>query len=133
MRFESGPVSMTAIGMIFVVGIALPIMAHHVHPANTFNDTYSDVQGIVKEVRFRPPHVWIMLEVKGRWRSSRRMSIRRARSGRFLKSRATRHGLSNAARCIASRDRNVTWLSLITVDADSLKPFQHRHDVGDQC
>ena len=30
----------------------------------SFNDTFSEVQGAVKEVRWGPPHVWVMLEVK---------------------------------------------------------------------
>jgi hypothetical protein len=29
----------------------------HAHPAGLFNDTFPDVQGVVKEVRSRPPHV----------------------------------------------------------------------------
>ena len=43
----------------------MPISAHHARPSGVFNDTFSDVQGIVKEVRMKPPHAWIMLEVKG--------------------------------------------------------------------
>jgi hypothetical protein len=66
MRFESGPVVlMIGVAMTFVLGVALPIRAHHSHPAGLFNDTFSDAQGVVKEVRLRPPHAWIMLEVKG--------------------------------------------------------------------
>ena len=66
MRFESGPVvSMIGVAMTFVVAIALPIVAHHTPPPGLFNDTFSDVQGVVKEVRLSPPHAWIMLEVKG--------------------------------------------------------------------
>ena len=65
MRVNSGSVvSMIGVVMTLVLCVTLPINAHHVHPAGLFNDTFSDVQGIVKEVRFRPPHVWIMLEVK---------------------------------------------------------------------
>ena len=51
--------------LMLVLGSALSLRAHHVHPAGVFNDTFSDIQGIVKEVRYRPPHVWVMLEVKG--------------------------------------------------------------------
>jgi uncharacterized protein DUF6152 len=65
MRVKSGPVvSMIGVVMTLVLCVILPINAHHVHPAGLFNDSFSDVQGVVKEVRFRPPHVWIMLEVK---------------------------------------------------------------------
>src|SRR5262249_39653814 len=66
MRFKCGPVVTTiSVATTVVVCIVLPISAHHVHPAGLFNDAFSDVEGIVKEVRFRPPHVWVMLEVKG--------------------------------------------------------------------
>jgi Family of unknown function (DUF6152) len=65
MRFKLGLVAfLICIAMILLMGSVLPMRAHHVPPAGTFNDTFSDVQGIVKEVRFRPPHVWIILEVK---------------------------------------------------------------------
>ena len=65
MRFKPGLfVSLIGVAMIFLTSSASPISAHHVPPAGTFNDTFSDVQGVVKEARFRPPHVWIILEVK---------------------------------------------------------------------
>jgi hypothetical protein len=56
---------MITITMTFVLGIAWPIGAHHTPPPGLFNDSFSDVSGVVKEVRLRPPHAWIMLEVKG--------------------------------------------------------------------
>jgi len=65
MRFRVLAVSVLINTVTLVVGSTLPIMAHHAHPAGLFNDTFSDVEGIVKEVRFRPPHVWVILEVRG--------------------------------------------------------------------
>ena len=68
MRFRSArgvSISMIAAAMSLAVSVALPIRAHHAHPAGVFNDAFSDVQGVVKEVRLRPPHVWVMLEVRG--------------------------------------------------------------------
>jgi hypothetical protein len=66
MRFESGPlVSMLGGAIAFVVAIALPMGAHHTHPPGLFNDTFSDIQGVVREVRLTPPHSWVMLEVRG--------------------------------------------------------------------
>ena len=38
--------------------------AHHSLPPGQFEETPSDVQGVVKEVRWIGPHVWVMLEVK---------------------------------------------------------------------
>ena len=66
MRFKPGPVvSLILVATISLVSVALPVRAHHVQLAGTFNDTFSDVEGAVKEVRFRSPHVWVILEVKG--------------------------------------------------------------------
>jgi hypothetical protein len=66
MRFKSAlVVSMIGVAMTLVLGVVLPMRAHHTPPPGLFNDTFSDVQGVVKEVRLRPPHAWIMLEVKG--------------------------------------------------------------------
>jgi Family of unknown function (DUF6152) len=66
MRTRLGPVvPIIGVAITFLLGISLPIGAHHTPPPGLFNDTFSDVQGVVKEVRMRPPHAWIMLEVKG--------------------------------------------------------------------
>jgi hypothetical protein len=56
---------MIVVAMTAVLGSVLPIRAHHTPPPGLFSDTFSDVQGVVKEVRLKPPHAWIMLEVKG--------------------------------------------------------------------
>ena len=58
-------VSIVAVLMASMVGAAWPLRAHHAIPAKVFNDTFTDVQGVVKEVRMRPPHAWIILQVKG--------------------------------------------------------------------
>jgi hypothetical protein len=47
---------------IFVAGFALPIWAHHSH--GNYEDTFMDIQGVVKEVHLVAPHSWIYLEVK---------------------------------------------------------------------
>ena len=49
---------------IAVAGVVWPVRAHHTIPPGTFQDSFTDVEGVVKEVRMKPPHAWIILEVK---------------------------------------------------------------------
>ena len=66
MRFRSGPgVLLIGVAMTFVVSAALPIWAHHSPPSGTYSDTFTDIQGVVTEVRLIQPHAWIILDVKG--------------------------------------------------------------------
>ena len=46
-----------------VVLLAQPTRAHHSH--GNYVDTFSDIEGTVKEVHLMNPHSWIYLEVKG--------------------------------------------------------------------
>ena len=48
--------------VIAVAAVALPAWAHHSHGA--YNDTFMDVEGVVKEVHLVVPHSWVYLEVK---------------------------------------------------------------------
>ena len=41
---------------------AVSVRAHHSHGA--YSDTFSDIQGVVKEVHLVVPHSWVYLEVK---------------------------------------------------------------------
>ncbi len=54
----------SAIGfaLLSAVVVAVPALAHHSHGA--YNDTFMDLQGMVKEVHLVSPHSWIYLEVK---------------------------------------------------------------------
>jgi hypothetical protein len=47
---------------IWAVAFALPAWAHHSHGA--YDETFMDIQGVVKEVHLVVPHSWIYLEVK---------------------------------------------------------------------
>jgi hypothetical protein len=58
MQFKSG----FAIALIALASVALPLPAHHSHGA--YEDTFKDIQGVVKEVHLVVPHSWIYLEVK---------------------------------------------------------------------
>jgi len=53
-----------AFGVICAVALAaLPSWAHHSH--GNYVDTFTDIEGVVKEVHLMNPHSWIYLEVKG--------------------------------------------------------------------
>jgi hypothetical protein len=54
--------SIAIICSILLIGIALPISAHHSH--GNYVDTFMDLEGVVKEVHLVVPHSWIYLEVK---------------------------------------------------------------------
>ena len=47
---------------ISAVAFALPAWTHHSH--GNYEDTFMDIQGVVKEVHLVVPHSWIYLEVK---------------------------------------------------------------------
>jgi uncharacterized protein DUF6152 len=47
---------------ISVFAFALSSAAHHSHGA--YNDTFMDIEGVVKEVHLVVPHSWVYLEVK---------------------------------------------------------------------
>jgi len=58
MRFKSG----LGLAAICAIAVALPAWAHHSH--GNYTDTFTDVQGVVKEVHLVVPHSWVYLEVK---------------------------------------------------------------------
>ena len=47
---------------ICAVAFAWPVWAHHSHGA--YEETFMDIQGVVKEVHLVVPHSWVYLEVK---------------------------------------------------------------------
>jgi hypothetical protein len=58
MRFTFG----LGLAAICAVAFALPARAHHSH--GNYNDTFMDLEGVVKEIHFVVPHAWVYLEVK---------------------------------------------------------------------
>jgi hypothetical protein len=58
MRFKPVLIFTTITVFVFVLSLA----AHHSHGA--YEDTFMDIQGVVKEVHLVVPHSWIYLEVK---------------------------------------------------------------------
>src|SRR2546430_4991233 len=63
MGFKSGRfMSMSGVAVICVVSVALPAWSHHSH--GNYEDTFMDIEGVVKEVHLLVPHSWIYLQVK---------------------------------------------------------------------
>ena len=54
-------VSLAAIALVLA---ALPARAHHSH--GNYVDTFTDIEGVVKEMHLVTPHSWLYLEVKGK-------------------------------------------------------------------
>jgi len=50
------------VAVICVVGAVLPMWAHHSH--GNYEDTFMDIEGVVKEVHLVVPHSWVYIEVK---------------------------------------------------------------------
>ena len=55
--------NLALIGIACALVIPTPTRAHHSH--GNYMDTFTDIEGVVKEVHFVNPHSWIYLEVKG--------------------------------------------------------------------
>jgi hypothetical protein len=53
-----------ALAAICLVALALPARAHHSH--GNYIDTFTDIQGVVKELHLVTPHSWLYLEVTGK-------------------------------------------------------------------
>jgi hypothetical protein len=55
MRFK------VALAVVAAACFTLPAWAHHSH--GNYTDTFTDMQGVVKEVHFVVPHSWVYMEV----------------------------------------------------------------------
>jgi hypothetical protein len=56
MRFRTG------FAAICALAFTVPAWAHHSH--GSYVDTYTDIEGVVKEVHLVTPHSWVYLDVK---------------------------------------------------------------------
>src|SRR6266487_3684997 len=59
MRFKTG---LPLVAAICVAVAALPLWAHHSH--GNYEDTFMDIEGVVKEVHLVVPHSWVYVEIK---------------------------------------------------------------------
>jgi hypothetical protein len=53
-----------ALGVLLVVGLCFTFTAAAHHSHGQYEETFTDFQGVVKEVIFVTPHSWVYLEVK---------------------------------------------------------------------
>jgi hypothetical protein len=51
------------LAVALALAVIVPLWAHHSIPPS-FQETFTDIQAVVKEVRMTPPHAWLMTEVK---------------------------------------------------------------------
>src|ERR1700745_4262417 len=58
MRFKSG----LGVAAICLAGAGFSVWAHHSH--GNYEDTFMDIEGVVKEVHLVVPHSWVYVEVK---------------------------------------------------------------------
>jgi hypothetical protein len=54
--------SALTLAAVCAIAFALTASAHHSHAA--YQDTFMDIQGVVKEIHLVVPHSWVYLEVK---------------------------------------------------------------------
>src|SRR5881409_2014630 len=52
-----------SLAIVCLIALPVPTLAHHSH--GNYVDTFSDIEGTVKEMHLVTPHSWIYLEVKG--------------------------------------------------------------------
>ena len=50
------------VAAVCAVACSLTVRAHHSH--GNYVDTFTDIEGVVKEIHFVVPHSWIYIEVK---------------------------------------------------------------------
>jgi hypothetical protein len=53
-----------SLAALFLGLCALPIAAHHSH--GNYADTFTDIEGVVKELHLVTPHSWLYLEVRSK-------------------------------------------------------------------
>jgi Family of unknown function (DUF6152) len=58
MRFKSG------FGLAAICSLAFAVTASAHHSPSNYSNTYTDIEGVVKEVHLVVPHSWVYLEVK---------------------------------------------------------------------
>lgn len=51
-----------ALAVVAAVCVTVPARAHHSH--GNYTDTFTDMQGVVKEVHLVVPHSWVYMEAK---------------------------------------------------------------------
>ena len=108
------------------VGFVLSASAHHSH--GQYEETFRDIEGIVKEVHLLAPHSWIYLEVKDAGGTPQLWALEATNRGQLEKMGVTREYLKTGdnvkARCHPLRDKtNGCLLGFLKVPDGSVKDW----------
>src|SRR5438132_2177539 len=51
-------------GLVFICSLAFAVRASAHHSPSNYTNTYTDIEGVVKEVHLVVPHSWVYVDVK---------------------------------------------------------------------
>ena len=113
-----------------VVGLTLSASAHHSH--GQYEETFRDIEGVVKELHLLTPHSWLYIEVKNGGGTPQVWALEATTRGQLEKIGVTRGSLKAGdvvkARCHPLRDKsNGCLLGFLKTPDGSVKDW----DGGD--
>lgn len=95
---------LTAVG---VLGLTLAVSAHHSH--GQYEETFRDIEGVVKELHLLTPHSWLYIEVKDASGATEVWALEATTRGQLEKIGVTRESIKMGdrikARCHPLRDK----------------------------
>ena len=108
------------------IGFAVSVSAHHSH--GQYDETFKDIEGVVKEVHLLTPHSWIYLEVKDASGAPQVWALEATSRARARTNGVTRESLKVGdtvkARCHPLRDKtNGCLLGFLKAPDGSIKDW----------
>jgi len=98
----------SSLALAFVVLLTLSASAHHSH--GQYDETFRDIEGVVKELHLLTPHSWVYIEVKDAAGAPQVWALEATTRGQLEKMGVTRDYLKAGdrvkARCHPLRDRS---------------------------
>jgi len=89
------------------IGFTLSVSAHHSH--GQYDETFRDIQGVVKELHLLTPHSWVYIDVKDAGGATQVWALEATTRGQLEKMGVTREYIKQGdvvkARCHPLRDR----------------------------
>ena len=89
------------------IGFTLSVSAHHSH--GQYDETFRDIQGVVKELHLLTPHSWVYIDVKDASGATQVWALEATTRGQLEKMGVTRAYIKQGdvvkARCHPLRDR----------------------------
>ena len=90
-----------------VVFLTVPLSAHHSH--GQYDETFRDIEGVVKELHLLTPHSWLYIEVKDPAGAPQVWALEATTRGQLEKMGVTRESIKTGdrikARCHPLRDK----------------------------